>query len=199
MANYIDMINQKRLDNAKTSFEGLQQAEADAAAALTKAQADAKAAHATAQSCADHGDGAKELEAAELLVDGAERAVRSAGRLLEAATKKRELGAVTRDRELAQAHGVAMTEGFRRFLGIRSEAAELLAKLAALSAEHVAVTAEFRALANAARMGHSSLIENCPRLTDDRGQLLMNQAEFDNRLHQDVQWNVAANKPNWVE
>ena len=124
---------------------------------MTKAQADAKAAHYTAQASADRGDGAKELEAAELSVDASERAVRTAGRLLQAATTKREAGALVRDAEIKQSYGVAMTEGFKRFLAIRGEAAALVEKLAALSAEHVAVTAEYRAMANACGAGDFEL------------------------------------------
>ena len=77
------------------------------------AKAGAKAAHAAAQDGADRGENAKTMDALEIAADAAERRARTAGRLLEAAQKKREAGELTRDSEIRQSYSKAMNQALR--------------------------------------------------------------------------------------
>src|SRR4051794_3068699 len=132
-------IDGKRLTKAHADYDALVKAERDAEAALAQAKDAAKQAHAVAQAAADRGDAVAKLEAAEIAVETADRAARVAGRVLEAARKRREAGVETLAHETKQAHGAAFTAGMKRFIAIREDALDVFARLEQLKAEHGAV------------------------------------------------------------
>jgi hypothetical protein len=200
MSDFEALIDADRLAKARANFDNLVAAERAAEEELSSAKAGARAAHAAAQDGADRGENAKTMDALEIAADAAERRTRTAGRLLEAAAKKREAGERVRDAEVKQAHGAAMNAAFARFIGVRSEALQVFAKLKALEAEHIAVRAEFLAMANASKSGAPNLVEARAHLLDSRGEL-MSEAEAANRLNQNQhhEWDNARSSLRWVE
>ncbi len=200
MTDYNELVDTARVRRAHTDFVALQQAERDAGTELEAAKAAARRAHAAAQAAADRGDGADELDAAEVLVDGAERRVRVAQRVLTAASGKRDAGARTRDDEIRQAHAVAMNAAMRRFIAIHAEASEAFSKLEDLKAEHRAVRAEFQHLAQAADAGIPNLISVYHELLAADGKL-MSPDELRNRLSGNEwhEFDRVANKLRWTE
>jgi hypothetical protein len=199
--DFFAQIDVKRLAAAEVAFKALEQAEADAGAELEAAKTAAAAAHAAAQSGADRGEDLKTMDALEVAVDAADRRVRTGGRLLEAARKRREAGERVRDAEVKQSHGRAMNTAMQRFIEIRGEALAAFAKLEALKDEHLAVRAAFLALATAAKAGVPNLIDANHELISSFSGQMISDAEFANRISQGQyhEWDAAAGKLRWVE
>lgn len=198
--DFTALVDTGRIEKAHAAQIALVTAERDAGAALETAKQTAQQTHAAAQAAADRGDPTEKLMAAEVQVDDADRAARVAGRVADAAARRRQAGARTLANEIKQAHGPAMQAGMKRFLGIRKEALDVLAKLEALKAEHVAVRSNLEQMANAAKCGIPNLVDVCHRLINDDGKM-MDQAECDNRLNQPYQheFDVKRGAFRWME
>jgi hypothetical protein len=199
MTDFSKLIDAKRIERAHGDYAALQTAERDAQTALTQAQADAKSAHSRAQAAADRGDAPAKLEAAEVAVDSAERAVRMTGRLLEASRKHRTAGEATLVNEVRQAHGAAMNAAMQRLIEIRGEAIDAFRRVEELKAEHIAVRDSFIRMAHEAKAGLPNYVESSSALIGTNGKM-MDESEFANRLSQahSNEWNADTNKLRWV-
>jgi hypothetical protein len=197
---HTDLIDTTRIETAHAAYAALLKDEAEANAAVEQATVDAKAAADKAQRAADKGADVASLMALEEFVDTANRRLTVAKRVAAGASLRRQEGVQTRSEEIKQSHGAAANSAMTRFIAIRQDAKDLIARLEELKKEHVAVKADLSHMNAQANTGLPGVIVMHNGLTDEQGNV-MNDAEWANRLNQNAwhEWDVVAGKLRWVE